>query len=727
MSKKNPAPIKKQTPTPSVTHRWSLESPSDPLLKKIFVGLALVMLIIMLFVAPQTGINGDDEFQYDYAQKLVSYYKSFGQDTAALYIEKGNMHNYGGLFDLVSGLANDVLGHDVFDPGYHKVRHVLIALFGFSAMLFIALFVVQLAGWEAGMVALLLAFMSPRFFGHAMMNPKDIPFAAGFAIAAYYMVRLFRDMPVFPWRPALGLVLGMAIAIATRAGGLLLIAYLGLFAGIDYLLKYGIGGIFKDLPRTAKYAGVVVGISMSAYILAILSWPAALANPISHPLNALSEFSQLGIKIRLLFEGSNVMSDKVAWYYPIVWIGKTIPLSVLLGSLGAILLLPLLLKKYQPLPYLLGIFAALFPVVYIIYKDSVLHDGWRHLMFVYPALVTLAAIFWYAMARQASGRPFGKYAVYCVATLLTLDAAVFMVSNPRLSYVYFNPIGGGLKGALGNYETDYWGVGVKEALDWMEQEGIIGENMTDTLVIGTTFFYPLHFQATGKYKGMIKPVYVRYGQRYSERWDYGIFPSRFFRGPHLRAGTWPNSKAVHIIKASQVPIVAIEKDTKHYAWLGDQATKAMDWETAITNFKLEVEAHKDNELAWQGLANAYLNTGKFDASVAAAEASLKIAPDDEQSLLYLGLAYLNKNDGQKAGEALERCIKVNEESPFAHYYLALVYQAGGDISSALRHAVRAVELNGRFRQGYELAAGLYEASGDPNTAAAYRNAAAQLQ
>jgi tetratricopeptide (TPR) repeat protein len=726
MSKKKSPPAKPQNPPLINTQRWPVDTPANPLLKKIFAGVAAVMLLIMLLVAPQTGINGDDEFQYDYSQKLVSYYKTFGQDTAALYIEKGNMHNYGGLFDLVSGLANDALGNDVFDTGYHQVRHVFIALFGFSAMLFIGLFVVQLAGWEAGLVALLLAFLSPRFFGHAMMNPKDIPFAAGFAISLYYMLRLLRSMPEWRWHEVIGLTLGMAIAIATRAGGLLLIAYWGLFAGLDFLGKYGWGGLFKDAQRVLRYAGLVLGVSVTAYALAVLSWPAAIASPLSHPFQALAEFSQLGIKIRLLFEGSNVMSDKVAWYYPVLWMVKTIPLTVLLGSVGAILIMPIILKRYAALPYWLAVFASLFPIVYIIYKDAILHDGWRHLMFVYPSLVALAALFWYTMSRQASTLPYGKYAIYGLAVLMTLDAAAFMSKNPRLSYVYFNPIGGGLRGALGNYELDYWGVGVKNALDWMEKEGIIGENMTDTVVIGTTFFYPLHFQATGKYKGMVKPVYVRYGQRYTERWDYGIFPSRFFRGPHLRAGTWPNSKSVHVIRANGVPIVAIEKDEQNFAWQGDQASKVMDWETAISSFNKEVARHQDNELAWQGLANAYLNTGKFDESVAAAEASLKIAPDDEQSLFYLGLAYLNKNDGNNAALALQRCIKVNEESPFAHYYLALVYQATGDIPSALRHAVRAVELNGRFRQGYELAATLYENSGDPNTAAAYRNAAAQL-
>ncbi len=732
MSKKKPtaqrpspakaAAVRKSAPA---VEKWPTVSEQDGLLKKVFWGLAALALAVMMLVAPATGVNGDDEFQNDYSQKLVAYYSTMGKDTSALFIEKGNMHNYGGFFDLLAGAANAALGNDVLDPGYHAMRHYFNALFGLLAMVFIGLLAKEIAGWRAAVIALLIAFFSPRFFGHSMMNPKDIPFAAGFAIALYYMVRSLRKLPEISWKDALGLTLGMALAIATRAGGLLLIAYLGLFAGLDFLGKYGLKGLTKDFQVIGKYALLVAGAAIGSYILAILTWPAALADPLGHPIKALSEFSQLGIKIRLLFQGENVMSDKTAWYYPVVWIVKTIPFSVLFGFLGAVILSPIMLQRRQPLAVLLMFFAAIFPVFYVIYKDSVLHDGWRHLMFVYPALVVCATLFWTTLERLVSRWNWGKYAIFGLLALLSVDAVAFIARNPTLSYVYFNPLGGGLKGALGNYETDYWGTGVKQALDWMEKEGILSENMKDTVVIGTTFFYPMLYQ-TGKYKGMVKPVYVRFGQRYSESWDYGVFPSRFIRGPHLRSGSWPNSKAIHTISANGVPIVAIEKDADKWAWQGEKAAKEQNWPDAIAAFEKETKAHKDNELAWQGLANALLNSGKFQEAVAAADESIKIAPDNEQGLFLKGLAYLNLGDAAKAAEALENNVKVNDESPYAHYYLGLIYQQSGDIDRAITNAVRAVAQNGRFKHAYELAAALYEQKGDANTAAAYRNAAAQL-
>jgi tetratricopeptide (TPR) repeat protein len=720
---KSALPPRRSVFTPSAP--WPVESTHDGLLQKVFWSLGALILAIMFLVAPATGVNGDDEFQVDYSEKLVAYYSSMGTDRSAVHINKGNMHNYGGIFDLVAGTTNAMLGNTVLDPSYHYIRHWYIALFGFIALIFIALLAKEIAGWRAAILALLLAFLSPRFFGHAMMNPKDIPFAAGFAIALYYMARTLKSLPETNWKNILVLVLGVALAIATRAGGLLLFAYLGLFAGLDFLSKYGLQGIFKQVKTLGLYAAVVAGAAAAAYVVAILTWPAALADPFGHPFKALSEFSQLGIKIRLLFNGENVMSDVTPWYYPIVWIFKTIPLSVLVGFIGAVALMPVFIRRWRPLPVLLVFLATFFPVVYIIYKDSILHDGWRHLMFLYPAMVVLAALTWIAAERLVQNLAWGKYALWAMLAMLTVDAAAFIVRNPTLAYIYFNPIGGGLKGAFGHYETDYWGVGVKEAIDWMEKEGILSEDMKDTVIIGTNFYYPVLYH-TGKYKGMVKPVYVKVSARYIESWDYGIFPSRFFPGTQLRTGTWPNSKAAHVVRANGVPIVAVEKDLEKNAWKGEQATIAQDWETALAAFKAELAAHPDNELAWDGLANAHLSLSQFTEARAAAEKSLKIAPDREHALWLKGMAYFDSGDWANATATFEQSVKVHDDSAFAFHNLSYIYLRSGQLDQALINIKRAIELSPRLKEAYELAAVICEQQGDTQTAASYRNTAARL-
>ena len=130
----------------------------DAFYQKVFKSLCGVFGLILIVLALGSGINGDDEYQNDYSEKLVNFYTTMGADTSALYIEKGKMHLYGGFFDLTTGIVNEVAGLDKFDPAYHDIRHIFNALFGLLAMIFTALLAKEIAGWRAAILTLVLIF-----------------------------------------------------------------------------------------------------------------------------------------------------------------------------------------------------------------------------------------------------------------------------------------------------------------------------------------------------------------------------------------------------------------------------------------------------------------------------------------------------------------------------------------------------------------------------------------
>jgi len=734
MSKKSSKKTRSTTPSKAKTSapgfpawpgRPGVATERDVFYKKIFTGLLAVVFVATVVLAPGSGINGDDEYQNDYSTKLVSYYSTMGADTAALNIPKGNMHFYGGFFDIVTGFANKALGYEVADAGYHHVRHIFNAVFGVLAMLFTALLAKEIAGWRAGILALLFMFLSPRFLGHSLMNPKDIPFAAGYVIALYYMALLFKNMPKPHWKIALGVALGMALAIATRAGGLILIGILGLFAALDFLIKNGVGGLFREGKKVGLYAAYVLGIPAAGFALAILFWPYALQSPIKHVMEALGEFSSLGVKIRVLFGGENVMSDKTAWNYPIQWIWRTIPLFSLVGFVGSIFLLPKILGRYHVLPVLLALFAAVFPVFYVIYKDSILHDGWRHLIFVYPTMVVMAVLFWLALEDIFSKNKIATYALYGAVGLTAIEPAVFIARNHHFPYVYFNPASGGIGSAFGNFETDYWGLSVRQAVDWLGSQGIIRPGMTDTVTIATTFSYTTHAYVGKKYGGKVKVLYTRFTNRYDRPFDYGIFPSRYIKGPHLRAGTWPNSRSVHAVTANGVPLLSIEKGGGA-VFEAEKAFKAQDWKTASSAFLQETRDHPNNEIAWLKLAMCYANLQEFPGARNVADQLLKITPDNANALFYRGIAALNLGDANSAGADFQKVIAIEEDFSTAYYYLAVIQSQKNDAAGALKNLQKAIELAPRFKQAYELAAQIYEQQGNMQQAQQIRAAAAQL-
>ena len=729
-SVKNPNQLPRETvKMPAPPKNW-LERPaapeSDPMLRKVFWGLASFSLVLLIGLSLGSGINADDKFQVDYSQKLVNYYGTFGKDTSALNIPDGNMHLYGGFFETVTGFASKALGYQPTSIGYHNIRHASSAILGWVAMLCAALFASLVGGQRAGIITLIIMLVSPRFVGDSLMNPKDIPFAAGYIMAIYNMVAVLDRMPNPRRWNLIGLAVGLGIALGIRAGGLLSFGIFGMFAGLHFLLKNGGMKAFSNAQNLKKYAFVTLGVAAAGYIFAMVFWPYALQAPMKNPFVALSKFSELEVKIRVLFEGVNMMSDKTPWNYALKWIAYTIPLSALIGFVGAVILLPRMLRKMNPLWVFLAFFAAVFPVFYVIYKNSVIHDGWRHLTFAYPPMVVCAALFWNELLRTFDGKKYAKWAVYGALGLLSADAAAFILMNSKMPYVYFNPLVGGTAGAYGKFETDYWGISTRQGLEWLESQGIIKPDMTETVIIATNMFYSTK-QLAAKYGDKVKVKYLKWEKRCDDAWDYGLYPTRFLDGGTLQKGLWPPDNAVHIVTAGGAPMLAILKDNGRNCALGIASSKISDWPGAIERLKAEVANVPDNELAWGALSQAYMNTSQPEESKAAADKVLQISPNDMPSNNMLGIYWLNKGDMTKAKSQFDQAIKREQYNAGAWYYLGVIAAEQGDNQTALNNLMKAIQIAPNFKPPYEMSARIYDGMGDAARAQQFRAALGQMK
>jgi len=730
--KVNPQPaaqktaVKPRQPLRDLLERPSVASPQDPLLRKVFWGVAALGLLVMLALSMGSGINADDKFQVDYSEKLVSYYSTFGEDTTALQIPAGNMHLYGGFFEVVTGFANKAFGLQPTDLGYHQLRHAASAALGWVAILCAGLLAALIAGWRAGLITLIIMLLSPRFVGDSLMNPKDIPFAAGYIMAIYNMAAVLQRLPELRRWNLAGLAVGLGISLGIRAGGLLSFAILLLFAGLHFILKNGGLRAFSDQKNLKKYAAITLGTAAAGYLFAMIFWPYALQNPVKNPFVALSKFADLEVKIRVLFEGVNEMSDITPWNYSIKWIAYTIPLAALAGFAGSIVMLPRLLRRYQPLWVMLVMFTAIFPVFYVIYKNSVIHDGWRHLTFAYPPMVVAAGLCWNELVSFFSEKKYMRWAVYGVLALLLADAGAFIAANSKMPYVYFNPIVGGTKGAYGEFETDYWGVSTRQGIEWMEQQGILKPDMQEMVVIATNMHYSVK-QLTAKYGDKVKIKYLKWDKRCDDAWDYALYPTRFLSGHTLQKGFWPPDNAVHLVTAGGAPMLAVLKDTGKNCALGMAAGKLGDWPTTISMLEAEVANVPDNELAWTNLAQAYLSNEQLEEAKAAAEKALDISPDDSQANNLLGMYWINKNEIGRAKSQFEAALKLEPANAAAWYYLALIAKNDDNNQLALNNLMKAIKVAPNFRAAYELSAQIYEEEGNEDAAQRFRAALGQMQ
>ncbi len=732
-------------------------TPNDASLRKIFWGIALVLLPILMWLSLGSGVNADDAFQTDYSEKLVKWYATMGSDTSALNIPKGNMHYYGGFFEVTSGAVNHALGHTPDYSGYQNVRHTMIALLGWLAIICLSLMIFEMAGWEAALLSLLFLAFSPGFVGQSLMNPKDMPFCAGFALAAYSMLRYFKALATAQineknetqnensvvastrlpfWQglggAAIGIIAGLIMAIATRAGGLLLIAYFGLFSLVDIYLRYGFKYFFQEKGLFFKYLKYGVLIVLAGYFGALLFWPYGLVSPLKHPFKALSEFEEFGIKIRILYGGDNVMSNKTPWHYAVNSIIRTIPIFALVGfGLGTVLFTRLW-KRYNPIGLFILLWMAIFPVLYVTYKDSNMYNGWRHILFVYPAIVGIAALAWHYLVKELlskwiKNQQIAKYAWIGLISLFLIEPALFMARNIRTPYLYYSPAFGGVPKAYGNYEIDYWGIGMKQGVEYLEQQGILRPDMDKPITIATNMIYALQAYIPKKYP-KVTIRYVRYQNRYQQNWDYGLFTTVYIPGEQIRGGYYPmKSATIHTIDVDNVPILTVLQDTAKHAYKANMAMKQNNLPEAITEFNQEVSTHPDNEAAWADLATCYINSSDLPNAKRAIDESLKITPNNSSLYNTLGMYHLRANSAKEAISAFEKAVKLADDNATALYYLAAIHLQNKDASSALKYGLQAVEVAPNFRPAYEVCAQAYQAMGDQGTAQKYMEVARQLK
>ncbi len=709
-----------------------------PIFRFLFVFLAAFLLILMPSISSDYGVTGDEHTQRVYGDKLLKHKVTDGEDES--YLQWKNLKYYGGLFDYMTSRLNppadpnspyrvDAQGkahpeHE--EPGFqapnrrfgdiYDFRHLINSLIGFLMILFAGLLAKEVTGsWRVAFLTLLFLALSPRIFGHSMNNPKDIPFAAAFIFTLYYIFKFVKQLPN-PGKKSIALLaVGIAAAINVRVGGLLLIAYLGLFTGVAYLWKPELRAKLKDVKHLAKIAGIGLLISVLGYLGGQIFWPWARQAPFSNPLVALGEMESFDTAIQILFEGKRIWSDVVPWYYIPKWMAIGSPIFFLIGLVLAVVLFVILRKSISTLVFALMLFAGVFPIAYAVAKESSLYDGMRHFLFVYPIFAVVAAWGWSMLVDVFKTNKIGKYAVGLVLAGLLALPAIFMVKNHPYQYVYFNEIFGGVDKAYANYETDYWMTSMKGLTDWfienvpeakqgweMVQAGKSPEEIKaqlPQLIVASNCGEPVVHYLQRRIPNL-KVYYVRYHDREERPWEYGFWYSRHLDKSYIE-NAWPPADIIYEEKIGNTTIGAVTKRKGNHTHLGYKAKKAKNYEEAIGHYQTAVQLDSKNEGAWVSLAECYRAIGDHPKTKEAIDKSLAINPEHTTSLGILGSYYVSTGDMNNAKASFEKAIATNYKYNFAYFWLAQL-----NAQSNPRKALEYIELHdkhdGNIPSAYDL-------------------------
>jgi hypothetical protein len=441
-------------------------STDEPMFARIVDGVAVAVLVAIAIIALLTfrdyGLGWDDYTHAEYGDLLLSLYGSGFSDQRAFGFV--NLYMYGGGFDMLAGLAAKVLPTDLFET-----RRLIGAAIGLVGLCISWRLGRRLAGPVAGLLTVILLSISPLYYGHMFMNPKDSPFAVAMVFLLLGLMEAFQQYP----RPSPATTamtgVGLGLAIGTRVIGLIAVPYTVAVLALVYGVEMRRIGLKVASARVGQFILILLPALFVGYLVMGLVWPWSVLEPLN-PLRAAEYFSHFFERPwKEMFDGAAVLvPDMPRSYVPTLFALKEPEITLLLGLSGIAGAVLLVARREVPLgrraSLLLMLLATILPVALTVVTRPPMYNGIRHFVFVTPPLAVLAGMAGAFVFEQI--RRCGRTAVVAVTALVVAAVAAPAAEMIRLhpyQYTQFNHLAGGVQAAEERYMLDYWGLAFKQA------------------------------------------------------------------------------------------------------------------------------------------------------------------------------------------------------------------------------------------------------------------------
>ncbi len=437
-------------------------------------GIFVAAVFVALATFRDYGITWDESWHHTYGNYILEWFRTGFRDRSALSYRGDYL--YGGAFDALAALFARAVPLPWFDA-----VHLFGALVGVLGLVATWHLGRVLGGPAAGFCAAALLAATSVYHGHTFNNPKDVPFAVGYAFAMAELVAVVRRFPNVPRRRWLRLGLAAGAAMSVRIGGMLILCYL-LAAVVGYAALVFVHLRHRELAETlfVRLFHGFLAVWAVGWAIMLVFWPWAHLDPVRRPFFALGRMTRFNLHMRKMpFGDAEIVTYDVPWdYLPRYFAFKLPELLLVLAAVAAVFgLRAAWRRRHDPvaIPRLLvaGVLALgiLFPPLWAIVMRSTLYDGLRHFLFLVPMLAAVGG--WAAVGLAARLRRTGAVPGWALLAVFLAwcarEVRVMAELHPH-EYVYFNRIAGGLPGVLERYDTDYYGNGYREAFDRLRDE-----------------------------------------------------------------------------------------------------------------------------------------------------------------------------------------------------------------------------------------------------------------
>jgi len=360
-----------------------------------------------------------------------------------------------------------------FDNAYN----LSIVVSGVGGIFILYLFLLEAFGFTTALAGFTILALLPRYFGDLHNNMKDVPQAAAFTLAIWMFWRLAKYKRI---RDLIFASLAFAIAFNTKVNTIMVPVIGGIWMIFLKIpsIKHQItnkhqASSIKLQTKSFRYWNfehwnlfgiwnLEFGYFLLAPLMASLLWSVFWPDPVGQLLYIPKFFIDNTQNIEVLIHGAWYCSgSNVPWWYPLWYLAITTPLPILVFFLiGLIWQIGQMRQNQTSMLFLLWFFLPL--MRYALPRMGVI-DGIRHFEEVVFPLSAIAAVGAVNLLRRIKNIKVITVITIIIVIILTKD----IIRYHPFQISYYNELVGGIRGAFGKYDIDYWGGPQKKAVEWL--------------------------------------------------------------------------------------------------------------------------------------------------------------------------------------------------------------------------------------------------------------------
>jgi len=340
---------------------------------------------------------------------------------------------------------------------YLVKNFIIFNIFYFSSFLIYLIFLEIIKDKLASFFAVLLYLTYPIFFGHSLINPKDIPFSVVWLLCTFFslkILKLYLKNNSFYYKDIILLSFFTAYLVSVRfAGFLILVQYFFLLILLINIEKINfIEFVNRELNKIILFF-IIFSFSI------IIFYPSLWTNPLDLYNGVKSTTKFYNDVCTFVFGKCLKASNLPATYIP-TWLILKLPLTVLIGVLYLIFNdKKILFNKINKIFLGTIICTIIFIYIFIILFNVRIYNEIRHLLFLINLFFILGVVSLFYLNKKT-------FFILSVSSVLFFVIEMFYIHPYQ--YTWFNSPSRFLN-LQKNFELDYWGVSNRNLYNYLEK------------------------------------------------------------------------------------------------------------------------------------------------------------------------------------------------------------------------------------------------------------------